>query len=220
MPSQDCFTMGIIKRRKSGIYKITAPNGKFYIGSSIDIRNRGLSHRSRLKHGKHPNQKVVNSFNKYGSLHFEPVLFCDIDKLEEMEQLLIDGLKPELNILQEAYHSYGYKHSKEAIIKMEEIAKKRSKSPSWKELVSDTWFKKGSKKIPSSIPIEKVSHLAHEITRRKVLVTHIETGKDIIFNSVIDASNYVGGPNRCCVSHRLSGRLKNKYKGYRFSYAI
>ncbi|MGH2510529.1 MAG: GIY-YIG nuclease family protein [Ktedonobacteraceae bacterium] len=53
--------------QSSGIYRITcAVNGKIYIGSAVNIRNRWLQHHNELRHKKHPNQKMQNAWDKYG----------------------------------------------------------------------------------------------------------------------------------------------------------
>lgn len=74
---------------KSGIYKITSPIGKVYIGQSIDIG-------SRIKKYKNLNCKkqikLYLSLKKYGvSTHiFEIVEICDIEKLNEKERFYQD----------------------------------------------------------------------------------------------------------------------------------
>lgn len=42
-----------------GVYKITnKETGKFYIGSSVDIRQRWYAHKSKLRRGVHSNQHL------------------------------------------------------------------------------------------------------------------------------------------------------------------
>jgi group I intron endonuclease len=68
-----------------GIYKITSPSGKIYIGQSIDLEKRRLSYkRSQCKN----QTKLYNSINKYGfSEHiFEVVEECFIEVLNERER--------------------------------------------------------------------------------------------------------------------------------------
>lgn len=61
-----------MKNIKSGIYKITnIKNGKFYIGSSVDINSRMRGHRSALRNNSHSNKYLQNSWNKYGEDNFE-----------------------------------------------------------------------------------------------------------------------------------------------------
>lgn len=72
-----------------GIYKITSPSKKVYIGQSINI----------LKRWKFYNQlncksqvKLYNSFLKYGikKHKFEVLQICDIEKLNELEKYYVD----------------------------------------------------------------------------------------------------------------------------------
>lgn len=72
--------------KKCGIYKITSPSGKIYIGQSTDIDKR-------FKRYKQVTQCVhqialKNSFNKYGVLNhlFEVIEECSSEKLNERER--------------------------------------------------------------------------------------------------------------------------------------
>ena len=89
-----------LRAGKSGIYMITAPNGKRYIGQSSEIRRRLNHHVSRLKCGAHRNRILQNISNKYGvdSLKFEVLIYCDKDKLGAYEILAEKVYRPELNI--------------------------------------------------------------------------------------------------------------------------
>lgn len=68
-----------------GIYKITSPSGKTYIGQSIDIDNRWKRYYKRLKCKKQP--KLFNSLNKYGFENhiFEIIEECLESELEQKE---------------------------------------------------------------------------------------------------------------------------------------
>jgi group I intron endonuclease len=75
--------------RICGIYKITNPKGKVYIGQSIDIYGRWRHY--ELGHGK--NQVLlINSIKKYGfAKHkFEIIAQCARDELNNMEKYYID----------------------------------------------------------------------------------------------------------------------------------
>lgn len=74
-----------------GIYKITSPTNRIYIGQSIDIEKRFLSY-IRL-HKKNKTQvKLYNSFLKYGvkKHHFEIIEECSIELLNERERYYQD----------------------------------------------------------------------------------------------------------------------------------
>ncbi len=68
-----------------GIYKISSPSGKIYIGQSIDIHRRKKEYK---KLGKKTNIKLYNSIKKYGfEKHlFEVLELCISDKLNERER--------------------------------------------------------------------------------------------------------------------------------------
>ena len=76
-----------------GIYKITnVVNGKYYVGSSIKLSGRIARHKRELRNNVHPNSKLQRSWNKYGESNFtfEILLFCDEEKLLEVEQEHLD----------------------------------------------------------------------------------------------------------------------------------
>ena len=83
-----------------GIYKITSPSGRTYIGQSIDIEKRFLSY-SKLLRCK-TQIKLFRSFLKYEVINhkFEIIEECDIELLNEREryyQDLYDVLNNGLN---------------------------------------------------------------------------------------------------------------------------
>lgn len=89
---------------KSGyIYKIeNVKTGDFYIGSTIDIKNRFKSHKGLLKKNKHYNSYLQSSYNKYGKENFEFVVLEELtnstrEELFELEQQYIDDLIPKFN---------------------------------------------------------------------------------------------------------------------------
>lgn len=80
-----------------GIYKITnATNGKFYIGSTNNLRKRKREHFGALRKGKHVNNHLQRSFNKHGegNFKFEIIeIITDISTLLAVEQKYLDELK-------------------------------------------------------------------------------------------------------------------------------
>ena len=72
-----------------GIYKITNPKGKIYIGQSSNIERRMIEHKYR---SKTKNLKLYSSLRKYGiDNHKIDILFLSKDKYEKdrMESIYI-----------------------------------------------------------------------------------------------------------------------------------
>jgi group I intron endonuclease len=84
-----------------GIYKITSPSGKVYIGQSIDV----LGRRQHYKHMNSIGNIILNSIKKYGFENhvFEIVEECSIEQLNEREtywkQYMLDQLGGWKNVL-------------------------------------------------------------------------------------------------------------------------
>ena len=74
----------------TGIYKITSPSKKIYIGQSVDIEKRFRSYKN-LSHCK-SQIKLYNSFLKYGVNNhiFEIVEECSIELLNDKERYYQD----------------------------------------------------------------------------------------------------------------------------------
>lgn len=83
--------------RTSGIYKITCTaNGKIYVGSAKNLRERWRGHRKLLRRGNHHSIHLQNAWNKYG----EPAFTFEVLELVmpwsriDREQYWLDTLKP------------------------------------------------------------------------------------------------------------------------------
>ncbi|MBI3762978.1 MAG: GIY-YIG nuclease family protein [Chloroflexi bacterium] len=68
-------------------------NGKIYIGSAVDLRQRWDQHRRSLRRGDHRNAHLQSAWDKYGEENFEFSIleFVDESELLSAEQLWIDG---------------------------------------------------------------------------------------------------------------------------------
>ena len=157
---------------KSGIYKITNKiNGKFYIGSALNIRKRWKSHRNLLRKNKHFNKHFQSAVNKYGLNNFlwEVIEFADQSCLVVKEQCWIDKLtaydrKIGYNLSPTAFSNFGIKHSAKSRKNMSlaHIGKKQTKKT--KRKISQSQYKSvcqidinGNiiKEFPSCIEAEK-----------------------------------------------------------------
>lgn len=80
------------KPKYSGIYGIrNKENNMIYVGLSINIHNRWIEHRYRLKTQIHSNTKLQNAWNKYGEDAFEFFVIerCSEEEIYEREKYWI-----------------------------------------------------------------------------------------------------------------------------------
>ena len=83
----DEFCLYICSMKICGIYKITSPSSKIYIGQSIDI-NRRMNQYRRIDTNVSKSIKLYNSLNKYGFDNhiFEIIEECSIEDLNTRER--------------------------------------------------------------------------------------------------------------------------------------
>lgn len=113
-----------------GIYSITSPSGKQYIGQALSFKKRWWEHLSHLRNGRHHCKGLQNAYAKYGegALVFEVVVIVPVDQLSAREQLEIDA-RPRAMLYNTALFvlrpRFGLKHSKETRAKLSLAAKNR-----------------------------------------------------------------------------------------------
>lgn len=119
----------------TGIYKITSPSGKVYIGQSRNILKRWYSYKKSLKHSI--GKKLLHSLLKYGFVNHN----CEIieilsnnisqNELNDREKFYILQQKVSgkilLNLTEGGEGSLGYKHTDEAKLKMKNSKKGKYK---------------------------------------------------------------------------------------------
>lgn len=110
----------------SGVYSITTPSGKQYVGSAHTFYRRWSRHRSDLAKGIHHSRGLQASYAKYGldGLTFNILLVCSKSDVIFYEQFFIDHLKPRLNGSKTAGNVTGLKHTAEARKNMSEAQKR------------------------------------------------------------------------------------------------
>jgi group I intron endonuclease len=148
----------------SGIYKIiNEKSGMFYIGSSINIKERFNQHMRQLKSNNHFNDKLQKAFNKYGllSFKFEVIEYIDVENLLIKEQYYLDTLlfanedndkfsKLGYNLNRNSNNTLGFKFSEESKEKMSDIKSRKSKKifiPSDEEIESRIYYIEKDSKI-------------------------------------------------------------------------
>lgn len=87
---------------ETGVYTITSPSGKFYIGSTQhSFARRWNSHRSLLRKGKHHSYKLQAAWDKYGAdrMVFAVHLRCEKHVCLTLEQAAINAMRPAYNVV-------------------------------------------------------------------------------------------------------------------------
>lgn len=98
----------------AGVYKITAPSGRIYIGSAVNFDSRWRVHRHHLRKGTHHSPPLQAAWHKYGEdLKFERLLICAPEHAVMYEQIVIDALRPQMNVCPVAGSTLGYRHTDE-----------------------------------------------------------------------------------------------------------
>lgn len=94
----------IALKKVTGIYKITNTiNNKSYVGSSVDVYQRGCMYKHLIKRKKLHNKHLQSSVEKYGydNFTFELLDKCEKDTsvfdLHQLEQFYINKINPEYN---------------------------------------------------------------------------------------------------------------------------
>lgn len=156
----------------SGIYAISSPSGKCYVGSSHNIKQRWLTHRSLLDRHKHHCRGLQNAYDKYGaSLVYEIIELCSVAQLIVREQFHINSrtLRKLYNTNPIAGTTLGFKMSTETRKLMSEKGKGRVKSQETRKRLADV--RRGVKLAEAhceNIRLSKIGTKASEETRIKM----------------------------------------------------
>lgn len=129
-----------------GIYKIVnTTNGKQYVGSAANLNRRQQEHWRMLKRRDHPNAHLQASWDKYGEEAFEFRIIgkCTQERLVELEQEVMDHLKPEYNLAPKAGSNLGTVWTAESRHKLSVANKGKKLSADTKRKMSEV--RKGRK---------------------------------------------------------------------------
>lgn len=209
-----------------GIYKITSPTGKIYIGQSTNIRKRYYKYKAN-KESSQP--KIYNSINKHGWENhlFEIIEECSIELLDDLEYFykkqqieeigwenalfcnLIDG-KGGFKCEETKTKMRKPKHNEESKLKWSQNRKNKPiHSDEYKQ-----WLSEDRKKWDLTYMIGK----ARESNIKSVLQCDLEGNIIKEHDALIDAARYIGKKYsneiiRCCKGLRDNfGGFKWKYK--------
>jgi group I intron endonuclease len=185
-----------------GIYKITNPKGKVYIGKSIDIDKR-LAYYKHYSHRK-TQHKLNNSISKYGFENhmLEIIENCDEPKLNEREIFWINyynSVESGLNIMyggeggrqsqevkdKKSISMTGKKHSLSTRKKMSESKKGHSMfNNDWRKAISEA--NKGGTSSKPVLQYDKQGNFIKEWSSK------IEAAKTLNINKVSITNNTSG----------------------------
>lgn len=132
------------KNKISGIYIIlNKENGKFYIGSSVNINSRWALHKRQLEKKTHSNMYLQRAWDKYGkdSFIFEVVEECNKEECIDLENKWLQfhqtfNIENGYNIIKQANNTLGYKHTKENKQRMKNIATEKWSNMTEEEIIS------------------------------------------------------------------------------------
>jgi group I intron endonuclease len=204
-----------------GIYKITSPSGKVYIGQSVDIKQRIRKYKCLYNTKKQV--ALYNSFKKYGyeNHKVEVVEECVIELLNERERYWQDYynvLKKGLNSKLTTTKSKTGKLSEETIKKMSNSLKGRIITKEWRENLSKAG--KGRKlndKQKNALLKSNTGRFYSEETKKKIannnptsrIIIDMNTG--VFYYSVAELAIYLN-VNPSTLFDRLTERKTYKNK--------
>lgn len=185
---------------KSGVYCwINLLNGKYYIGSGVELNNRLNDYFQDWYYKDRANLVIVRAILKYGLGNFALVIldFTENEDTLSREQYWLDELKPEYNILKTAGRrpSKGFKHSTESIELIRQKALGRKHSEEVRKAMSDN--RKGENgsffgKTHSEETKANLRYIALNRTNKprpgiEVEVLDLKTNQTVIYDSIRDA---------------------------------
>lgn len=101
---------------RSGVYAfVNNLNGKYYIGSAVNLYNRLRDYHQPWYQKVHANDVIMRAILKYGMANFTILIleFTDPNGAVPAEQTWMDTYRPEYNVLTKAGNTLGYVHTEE-----------------------------------------------------------------------------------------------------------
>lgn len=205
----------------TGIYKITSPKNRVYIGQSKDIERRFYLYSLMMCKGQ---TRLYSSFLKYGveNHNFEIIEDCSIDLLNERERywqdyynvISLDGLN--CHLVKTNYKKFV--HSEETKLKISNSNKGKKRTLEFRNriiekmnnLSPETRFKMSESakiKIFTDKHKENISKSNLGITQKRFNVLNLESG---IFHESIPKASETYGYKYGYLKAMLLGHLKNK----------
>ena len=197
-----------------GIYKITSPSGKIYIGQSVDIERRFSEYRRKGSAKKQ--RRLFNSFVAHGiDKHvFEVVELCAVEHLSDRERHWQEAFdcagKTGLNCRLTNSSDRSGKHSQESIAIMR-VRQAGENNPNYGKRGAQT--STFGRKRPDS---ERAAIKAFQATRGKI-IQQICAVTGVVLREAKARDYAADGYSQGNISSCCSGRLKT-HKGFAFKY--
>lgn len=194
-------------KNKPGIYKwINNINGNTYVGSGLNLAKRVGDYYNKNELERNP-RPIHAALLKHGHDNFtlEILEYCKPDELIKREQYYLDLVKPEYNILKNAYSLLGFKHSDETIARL----KLRSISEEHKKILSSAHLgKEVSQEVRDKLSLattnfrknnplspEALANIKAKTTEREgksVRLLNIQTNETLNFSTLTEAGEFLG----------------------------
>lgn len=226
---------------KSGIYLWKNKDGKFYIGSSVNIRRRLITYYNLEHLAKYPKRYINNALLKYGYSAFSLYIleYCNEEDLIKREQYYFELLEPNYNIctvagstlgrlhraeskgkisdtkigtnLEEANHFFGQTHTEEARKKMSDAKLNRTLTDEIKKKISNSMAGRTFSEE------RKLNLSLSKRNSKKLTVLNLQTNEETIYNSISQAERSLGFP-KGSIRDNLKSKSGLPYRGiYKFT---
>jgi group I intron endonuclease len=180
--------------KECGVYKITNPNGRVYVGSSKNLYNRYMYYKNTYA----PKQSILNrSFLKYGFSNHIFEIICLCDELDRYNKEREFGLK--FNSLNE--------HGGLNII----LPKSTDKPCVYSKLLIDKFREIGlnrkySKETIQKFSASKIEHYKNNEHHHNKPVIDLQNG--VFYKSVTEAAHYNNMKRTTLLEHLNGNRIK------------
>ncbi len=193
----------MLSRENQGIYKVTSPSGKVYIGQSVDIAKRFNDYR----YAQCKNQtRLYHSFNKYG---VENHIF---DIFDILELCMEDLLNEKERYYQDLYNAVGVNGLNCKLTGTNDKSGRVSEKTRKRMVLAGLNQSAETRKKNSEANLGR-KHTKESI--QKMIKNHANSKKTIciagskVFNSITEAANFIG-KNSETLAAALNGRFRNK----------
>lgn len=221
------------------IYKVTSPNGKIYIGQTINKKQRKYHYKANdfKQQTKLWNSSQCHNWNPFETYEIIEECLCGVNKenLNNREQYWIeffDSFKNGLNCNEGGHGNIGHKHSNETLQKMSnakkgvkhseernrkksEYTKGRKHTDAAKQKMSETKIKKMTNEIKQKISVGLMGNkngLGNKGNAKKVLCST----NGVIYDSIKQACDELGLHSDGVI--KVCKGIYKQTKGYKFKY--